>query len=85
MAIISRSSATTRSSWASRGLDRIDVRIVPDEDTRVNLLRTHAIDYMFQASQETYQTIHGLSDVTIVWVNVNGYTNVQLNCSRGRS
>ncbi len=63
------------------GLDRIDVRIVPDEDTSVNLLRTHAIDYMFQASQETYQTIHGLSDVTIVWVNVNGYTNLQVNCS----
>jgi peptide/nickel transport system substrate-binding protein len=64
------------------GLDRIDVRIVPDEDTSVNLLRTHAIDYMFQASQETYQTVRGLSDVTIVWVNVNGYTNLQLNCSR---
>ncbi len=34
-------------------IDRIDVRTVPDEDTAINLLRTHAIDYMFQASVET--------------------------------
>lgn len=64
------------------GLGRIDIKIVPDEDTAVNLLRTHAIDYMFQPSIETYQTIHLLSDVRIVWVNVNGYAYVQMNCAR---
>jgi len=64
------------------GLDRIEVKIVPDEDTSVNLLRTHELDYMFQASQETYQVIRGLADVKIVWVNVNGYSNLQLNLGR---
>ncbi len=62
-------------------LNTIQVKIIPDEDTSVNLLRSHAIDYMFQASQETYQALRGLPDVKIVWVNVNGYTDIQLNCA----
>jgi peptide/nickel transport system substrate-binding protein len=63
-------------------LDRIDVRIVPDEDTTVNLLRTHSIDYMFQASIENYQALRSLPDVRLVWVNVNGYYYVQFNLAR---
>jgi len=63
------------------GLSTVEVKIIPDEDTSVNLLRTHAIDYMFQASQETYQALQSVSDAKIVWVNVNGYTSIQLNCS----
>lgn len=64
------------------GLRRVDVRIVPDESTTVNLLATHAIDYMFQASIENYQAIRSLPDIRIVWVNVNGYYYVQLNLAR---
>ena len=63
-------------------LDRINVRIVPDENTTVNLLRTHGIDYMFQASQQTYQAVRTVSDIKLVWVNVNGYQYVQLNLAR---
>ena len=63
------------------GLQRIDVKIVPDEETSVNLLRTHAIDYMFQASIETYLSLRDAPDVRIVWVNVNGYYYLQMNCS----
>ncbi len=63
------------------GLQRIDVKIIPDEETSVNLLRTHAIDYMFQASIETYQSLRDAPDVRIVWVNVNGYYYLQINCS----
>ena len=40
----SRSCATTASSWASPSSTRIDIKIVPDENTSVNLLKTHAID-----------------------------------------
>ncbi len=64
------------------GLDRVQVRIVPDEDTSVTLLRTHAIDYMFQASIDNYEALRSLPDVRIVWVNVNGYAYVQLNVGR---
>ncbi len=63
-------------------LERVQVKVVPDEDTTINLLRTHAIDYMFQASQETYDAVRQVHDVSIVWVNVNGYSYVQLNLSR---
>jgi peptide/nickel transport system substrate-binding protein len=63
-------------------LARIEVKTVPDEDTAINLLRTHALDFMFQASIKTYATLRSLPDVRIVWVNVNGYDNVQLNLAR---
>jgi peptide/nickel transport system substrate-binding protein len=36
---------------------------------------------MFQASIQTYQTLRSVADVRIVWVNVNGYSYVQMNCS----
>jgi peptide/nickel transport system substrate-binding protein len=62
-------------------LDSVEIRIVPDEDTSVNLLRTHGIDYMFQASQQTYDALRSMPDIRIVWVNVNGYDYLQLNCS----
>ena len=64
------------------GLSRIEVRIVPNEETSVNLLRTHSIDYMFQASIQNYQALRALADAKIVWVDVNGYDSVQLNVSR---
>jgi peptide/nickel transport system substrate-binding protein len=63
------------------GLDKIDIKVVPDEDTSVNLLQTHEIDYLFQASMQTYQVLHAVPDVNLVWVNVNGYEAIQLNCS----
>jgi len=64
------------------GLNRLDVRVVPDEETSVNLLRTHSIDYMFQASIQNYNALRTLPDAKIVWVDVNGYEAVQLNVSR---
>jgi peptide/nickel transport system substrate-binding protein len=63
-------------------LDRIEIRAIPDEDTTINLLRTHAIDYMFQASQRTYNQIKDIPDIRMAWVNVNGYQDIQLNLSR---
>ena len=62
-------------------LSQVYIQIVPDEDTAVSLLRTHGIDYIFQASIENYPTIKTVPDVRIVWVNVNGYAYLQFNCS----
>lgn len=64
------------------GLDRIIVKIVPDENTSVNQLKTHAIDYIFQASANTYPALQGAPDIKLYFVNVNGYESVQLNLSR---
>ncbi|HEY9180438.1 MAG TPA: ABC transporter substrate-binding protein, partial [Candidatus Baltobacteraceae bacterium] len=36
------------------GLKAIYIRIVPDENTTINLLRTHEIDWMFEASINNY-------------------------------
>lgn len=64
------------------GLSRIELKIVPDENTSVNLLRTHAIDWIYQASIETYPQVSQIPDTRIVWVNVNGYEDIQLNDAR---
>jgi peptide/nickel transport system substrate-binding protein len=63
-------------------LSRIEIKIVPDENTSVNLLKTHAIDYMFQASPNTYQALKSVADIKLVWVNVNGYEYLTINTSR---
>ncbi|MGC1381833.1 MAG: peptide ABC transporter substrate-binding protein [Candidatus Baltobacteraceae bacterium] len=60
-------------------LNRIEVRIVPDENTTVNLMKTHAIDFMYQASPETYPALKGTPDVRLAFVNVNGYERIQFN------
>lgn len=62
-------------------LSKIEIRIVPDENTTVNLMKTHAIDFMFQASPETYPALKAISGVDLVFVNVNGYERMQLNTS----
>lgn len=60
-------------------LRRVVIRIVPDENTSVNLLRTHAIDYMFQASIATYPALKALPGIHFVWVNMNAYEGMSFN------
>jgi peptide/nickel transport system substrate-binding protein len=60
-------------------LDRVVVNIVPDENTGVNLLRTHAIDYLYQPSITTYPSLRELPDSKLVWVNANAYEGLAFN------
>jgi peptide/nickel transport system substrate-binding protein len=60
-------------------LSRVRLDIVPDENTAVNLLRTHAIDYIFQPSINTYPALKDLADVKIVRVNMNAYEALEAN------
>ncbi len=64
------------------GLQRVVVSIVPDENTATNLLRTHAIDYIYQPSINTYPELKDLQDVRLVWVNANAYEGLGFNLSR---
>ncbi len=64
------------------GLKRIELKIVPDENTSINLLKEHAIDWVYQASIRTYPEIEGSDGVRIVWMNVNGYYTMQMNTAR---
>src|SRR5580704_8554260 len=60
-------------------LNSIEIHFVPNEDTAVNLLRTHAIDYFYQPSIQTYPSLRSVPDTRIVWVNVNGFEGVMFN------
>ncbi len=61
------------------GLDRVIVQFVPDENTAINLLRTHAIDYIFQASINTYPALKNLPNVRLVFVDMNAYEALEFN------
>jgi peptide/nickel transport system substrate-binding protein len=63
------------------GLKRVEIAFVPNEDSAVNLLATHAIDYIHEPSVQTYPRLRTLSDARIVWVNVNGFEGVEFNLS----
>jgi peptide/nickel transport system substrate-binding protein len=64
------------------GLRNIYVRVVQDENTTKNLMRTHEIDWMFQASINNYPTVKDIQGIKLAWVDVNGYEDVQLNVQR---
>ncbi len=63
-------------------LKTIDVRIVPDENTEVNLLRTHEIDWMFEPSPTLYTTLRGIPDLAIHFVSEPQTLNVYINNAR---
>jgi peptide/nickel transport system substrate-binding protein len=63
------------------GLQRIEVDFVPNEDTALSMLRTHAIDYIYQPSIETFPALRGLPDARIVRVNMNAYDGMEFNLS----
>ncbi|MBC5814947.1 MAG: peptide ABC transporter substrate-binding protein, partial [Candidatus Eremiobacteraeota bacterium] len=63
-------------------LKRIDLRIIPDENAGINLLRTHAIDYMYQPSISNFQSLSAVPNIRIVLVNMNGFEGMELNTSR---
>lgn len=63
------------------GLTRVEIEFVANEDSEINLLATHAIDFIHEPSIQTYPRLQALSDVRIRWVNVNGFEGVEMNCS----
>lgn len=63
------------------GLARAIVQMVPDDNTLTNLLRTHAIDYAFQPSINTYPALRTVPDTRVVWVNMNAFEGLEFNLS----
>jgi peptide/nickel transport system substrate-binding protein len=61
------------------GLKRIEIKVIPDENTSVELLKTHAIDWIYQASIHLYPQVKDIADTSIVWMRVNGYYDIQIN------
>lgn len=58
-------------------------RLVPDENTEMQLMRTHEADWMYEASVTAYKTIRTIPDVAVVLPNVNGYEGLMMNSGRG--
>jgi peptide/nickel transport system substrate-binding protein len=63
-------------------LDRVIISFVPDENTEINLLRTHAVDFVEQPTINTYLALKGIPGTRILFVNANGYDGLQLNLAR---
>jgi peptide/nickel transport system substrate-binding protein len=61
------------------GLKRIEIKIIPDENTSVELLKSHAIDWIYQASIHLYPQVKDISGTSITWMRVNGYYDIQFN------
>jgi peptide/nickel transport system substrate-binding protein len=65
--------------FGAPALRRIEIQFVPNEDTAINLLRTHAIDYIYQPSIQTFPALRTVPDAKTVWVNANGFEGMELN------
>lgn len=66
-------------------LRRVVVRDVPDENTSVNLLRTHDIDWMFEASPQIVDVVRQLDaagTVKLVFVDAPSTYRIYMNTSR---
>ena len=65
-------------------LKSIIIKTIPDENTMINQLKTHEIDWQFEASPSTYKELKTMSasEVKLLLVDHNGYESIQFNTSR---
>lgn len=66
-------------------LRRIIVQDVPDENTSINLLRAHEVDWMFEASPETIDELRPLAaagTIKLVFVDAPSTYRIYMNNSR---
>jgi len=60
-------------------LDEIVAKFIPDENTELNQLRTHDIDWQFEASPEEYKELKTVPDLDVILQDRNEIENVQMN------
>jgi len=60
-------------------LRRIVLHIVPDENTIVNQLRTHEIDWFIQPTPRVYPDLKAIPGIAVRLVDFNGYDAIQFN------
>jgi peptide/nickel transport system substrate-binding protein len=64
-------------------LEHVEWRLIPDENTEMQLMRTHEADWMYEATVSAYKTIRTIPDVAVVLPDVNGYEGLMMNSGRG--
>jgi len=62
-------------------LNRILIKFIPDENTELNQLRSHEIDWQLEASPQEYSTLKRLADLNIILQDKNEYERIQVNTS----
>jgi peptide/nickel transport system substrate-binding protein len=60
-------------------LKEITLKFVPDENTEVNQLRTHDLDWQFEASPQEYKDLKTLAGTAVVLQDRNDYERIQIN------
>lgn len=63
-------------------LQRIVLHVVPDENVAVAQLRTHEIDWQFEASPQLAQSLRAVPGLALPLADRNGYEAVQFNLDR---
>ena len=63
-------------------LQTILVRLIPDENTALNELRTHDIDWLFEPSPQTFPQIRAMSDIRYSFTQQNAYGGMLMNLQR---
>ena len=61
---------------------RITVKFIPDENSEVNALRTHDVDWLFEPSPQLYGLLKTLPGVHNLLSNMNQYEGMTLNTAR---
>ena len=62
-------------------LKEVVIHVIPDENTSLNELREHTIDWMFEPSFSVYPSISHIDGITVHYNNINGYESAYLNTS----
>jgi len=63
-------------------IPKIVVHIVPDENTIVNEMRTHEIDWFMLATPHVYPQLRAIAGVTVRLVPFNGADSIEFNTQR---
>jgi peptide/nickel transport system substrate-binding protein len=63
-------------------LRRIFVREIPDENTSMNALRSHDVDWIFEASPQLYKSLKTMSGITTILNDQPQTLGLQMNTSR---
>ncbi len=59
-------------------LQSIIIKFIPDENTEINQLRSHEIDWQFEASPDEYHVLQTLPDVALILQDRNEYERIEI-------
>ncbi len=60
-------------------IERITLKVISDENTEVNQLRTHDLDWQFEASPDLYSTLKTVPDINLVLQDRNEFERFEMN------